>query len=144
MKKNKKIFTFNQKKLKNWFFYWLTVSISFLILVFLITSTWIAASLQQQCDTAKSKYEGDCVQSLSQLVDDESNSLAERNHSIWALGQMGDSRAKEIIEKYYTGDIPQREKYNQVLSQYEMKKALNLLNGSFNVTHLVWNRKNIK
>ncbi len=87
---------------------------------------------------AQSKHEGDCVEALSKVLDDESNSFRERNFAIWSLGQIGDDRAMGVIEKYYTGDIPKREPYDEGLSQYEMKKALKLLQGGLNITHLVW------
>ena len=44
----------------------------------------------------------------------------------------------EVIEKYYTGEIPERESYDAGLSQYEMKKTLKLLGGGWNITHFVW------
>ena len=45
-----------------------------------------------------------------------------------------------MVEKYYTGVIPEREPYDLGLSQYEMKKALKLLDGGLNLTHWVWKR----
>jgi 3-isopropylmalate dehydratase small subunit len=84
------------------------------------------------------------VEALIQVVDGEDNGFSSRNHAVWALGQIGNEKAKAVIEKYYTGIIPEREPYDKGLSQYEMKKALKLLNGGLNVTHLVWKIKEMK
>lgn len=106
--------------------------------VFVVTSRGIGESVQAKCEQAKKKYGGDCVESLKESLQDEENSYRERNGAIWALGQLGDERGKEVIEGYYTGVIPEREPYDEGLSQYEMKKALGLLSGGWNATHLVW------
>lgn len=141
MNKNKKVLGFDKDKLKKWFLYWTTLTTGFLVLVFLITITLIGIDVKERCLTAQGKYEGDCVEALIQTVDGDINSLKERNYAIWALGIIGDERARPVIEKYYTGEIPDREPYDQTLSQYEMKKALKLL-GKFNPNHLFWNVDN--
>jgi len=135
---NKKILGFNKRKLKKWFLYWVALAAGLFVLVFLITITLIGIDVKERCLAAQSQYEGDCVDALAQVVDHEENSLSERNFAIWALGIIGDEKARPVIEKYYTGIIPDREPYNETLSQYEMKKALNLL-GKFNPNHLIWN-----
>jgi len=132
------LFGFEKQKLQQWFLYWILLVSGFIVLTFLITSTWIGISVRDQCQVAKGKYQGDCVEVLMQTVDDDNNSLRDRNYAIWSLGQIGDDRALPIIEKYYTGNIPDREPYDETLSQYEMKKTIKLLNGGSNWTHIVW------
>jgi len=83
-------------------------------------------------------FNGFCVGAFSMMVDDENASLQLRNYAIWSLGQIGDPRGRGVILKYYIGTIPEREPYGETLSQYEMKKALKLLDGGTNLTHLVW------
>jgi hypothetical protein len=136
MKKNEKILGFNKNKLKQWFLYWTALAAGLFILIFLITITLIGVDVKERCMSAQNKYEGDCVDALVQVVDHEENSLSERNYAVWALGIIGDEKARPVIEKYYTGIIPDREPYDKTLSQYEMKKALKLL-GKFNPNHLV-------
>lgn len=136
--KNKTIWGWSQRDLQRWFLYWVTVGLGFFILVFLITTTWIGVDVHQHCQTAQAKYSGDCVEALISAVDDPSNSLTSRNYAIWSLGQLGDSRAQTVLQKYYTGQIPEREPYNETISQYELKKALRLVNGATNITHFVW------
>ena len=108
------------------------------VFIFLITATWIGFSVREKCELAKGKYEGDCTEAMSQYLDDEQNPIGERNHMIWALGQLGEPGALPILEKYYTGDIPDREPWNSVISQYELRKAVKLARGGFNAGALVW------
>ena len=108
---------------------------------FLVSSLVIKDSVRERCYEATNQYEGDCVEALIQVVDGDMNSYSERNRAIWTLGQIGDDRGgrvKGVIEKYYTGEIPEREPYDKGLNQYEMKKALKLLDGGWNITHVVW------
>lgn len=140
MNNKKYIYGFKKDELINWFLYWIVLGVGLFILVFLVTTTWIGVSVREKCLASQSKYEGDCVESLIKTLDDENNSPRVRNYAIWALGQLGDKRANETIEKYYTGIIPDKEPYDDTLSQYEMKKALKLINGGLNITHFVWKR----
>lgn len=115
----------------------------FLITTFVLTSHWIGLDVRERCQQAKNQFEGDCVEALIQVVDSEENGFEARNYAIWSLGQLGDIRAKEVLEKYYTGEIPEREPYADGLSQYEMMKALKLVEGGFNATHLVWSPEDL-
>ena len=126
------------KKIVNWMGYWLAIGVGVFVLVFLVTSTWIGVSVRNQCLVARARYDGDCVEALIQTLQSEENSLRERNYAIWALGQMGDRRAMPVLEQFYTGKMPDREPYDQTLSQYEMKKAIKLVEGGFNITAVVW------
>ena len=112
---------------------------------FLESGWMIGESVKDKCQVAQEKYEGDlpdgkvgCVESLIQTLENGEEDLRTRNESIWALGQLGDRRALKAVKKHYTGEIPDREPYNEVLSQHEMKKAIKLLEGGFNATALVW------
>lgn len=110
------------------------------VLFFLITSAWIGYGVREDCKLARGRYgeELECVDALMAHLEDESNPYGERNSAIWALGQLGDSKALPVLESYYTGDIPDREPWNEVISQYELKKAINLASGGFNATAIVW------
>lgn len=127
------------KKYKNWFFYWAVVGAGFLILFFLVTSSWIGVSVKEKCLTATARYSRtDCILALMDQLQDENTSFRERNYSIWALGQLGDERALPLMENIYTGVIPNREPYDDGISQYELKKAINLIESGFNATAFVW------
>lgn len=107
--------------------------IVFFVLGYVVSCAWIGYSAQQMCDSAKRQYQGDCVEALLTKVQDENVSFHDRNDAIWALGQIGDARALPTIEKMYTGD-PARTKYDAEVSQYELSKAVRLLQGETNVT----------
>lgn len=53
--------------------------------------------------------------------------------AVWALGQIGDARALPVLQKYCTGNTPPRESPERVISRYELKKAIHLLRGGWNV-----------
>ena len=138
MKKEEKIGGFERKKLTQWFLYWLVLGLGMVVLIFLITSTWIGVDVRERCFTARSKYGGTCVSSLMETLRDESNSYRTRNYAIWSLGQLGDDQALPALEEMYTGIIPEREPYDEGISQYELKKAIALVTGGTNITAFVW------
>lgn len=107
--------------------------------MFFVTASQIGFGVKDICMEAKSKYEGNCEETLIKYLDDEDNSFMKRNSAIWALGQLGDPRALPVIEKYY--DEKKLEKKcnrRKHLCQYEMHKALKLLNGDLNISAFVW------
>lgn len=126
------------KNLKAKVLYLMAIGISVFCLFFFVTCSWIGYDVKKQCHDATKDYGGDCVESLTQLLNDEDRSFHERNSAIWALGQLGDSRALPILQSYYTGNIPDREPLDETISQYELKKAVNLTSGGFNMGAWVW------
>ena len=110
-------------------------------LLFIVTCILIGYDARKNCNNAQSKYEGDCVETLIQVLKDEENPYRLRNSAIWSLGQLGDSRALPILEAFYTGNIPDRESQDAGISQYELKKAINLTKGGFNITSIIWRNK---
>ena len=126
------------KTIKEKLFYAVAIGISIFLLFFFIGGTWIGYEAKDICQDAKREYGGDCVEALISLLEDENKGFRVRNNAIWALGQLGDSRALPILQSYYTGNIPNREPWNETISQYELKKAIKLASGSFNVTAFIW------
>ena len=125
------------KNLKQNLLYIAVVGISIFLLFFVITCSWIGYEVKSQCQEAKGEYSKDCVESLIELLEDKDKSYQSRNSAIWALGQLGDSRALPTLKSFYTGNIPSREPLNKTISQYELKKAINLAEGNFNISALV-------
>jgi hypothetical protein len=126
-------------KYRNLFFYWFVVGLGFFILFFLVTSTWIGVSVKEKCLIATARYsKTDCVLALMDQLQDENASNREKNYAIWSLGQLGDERALPTLKNMYTGNIPDREPYDETVSQYELKKAIKLIDGGFNATAFVW------
>jgi hypothetical protein len=120
------------------FFYTSVIGTGILLLFFIIAAVWIGHDVKTQCKLAQAEYSGDCVVALIYLLEDESRGFKPRNDAIWALGQLGDNRALPALQKYYTGIIPDGEPLNQTLSQYELKKAINLASGGLNITAVFW------
>lgn len=119
-------------------FYIGVIGVSIFILFFVIACTWIGYDVKQKCRDAKYQYGGNCTEALISLLNDSSRGFRDRNSAIWALGQLGDSNALPVLQEYYTGDIPDREPLDKVISQYELKKAVALTSGGKNITAIFW------
>jgi HEAT repeat protein len=78
---------------------------------------------------------GDRVLALLAYVECERHSLRDRNRAVWALGQLGDSRALPLLEKNYTGKPCEHSRF---LCQRELKKAIEHCRGGLNLTAYVW------
>ena len=125
--------------IKNKFFYIFAIGLSIFFLFFFITSVWIGYDAKNMCLTAKRQYKtSDCVDALIAQLEDDHQSFRSRNSAIWGLGAMGDRRALPVLQKHYTGNIPDQEPLDGVISQYELKKAINLASGGLNITAWVW------
>lgn len=116
----------------------LALGLGAFLLFFFATCVVIGNDVSNHCQAAQREYGGDCVESLISLLQDESKGFRARNSAIWALGQLGDGRAIPVLQRYYTGGIPARESLDQTISQYELKKAIQLASGGFNITAWVW------
>jgi hypothetical protein len=128
----------SQNKHLTSFFYIGAVGISIGMLFFVVVSTIITYEVKMQCVDAKAEYGRDCVDAQISLLEDENRSFRSRNSAIWVLGQLGESRALPALEKYYTGSIPVKESLDRGISQYELKKAINLAKGGLNL--IAWAR----
>lgn len=118
--------------------YLVIFAFSSVILLFSLAIIWIGVEVKSSCNRAQQMYSGNCVEALIPFVEDEDQSFQDRNTAIWSLGQLGDSKALPVLETYYTGNIPEREPLDEMISQYELKKAINLAKGGQNVTALFW------
>lgn len=127
------------KAFREKFFLVFAIGTSIFLLFFFITNVWIGYEAKRLCQEAKWEYQkNDCVEALILTLDDERQGYRTRNHAIWALGQFGDSRALPVLQKYYTGNIPDREPLDETISQYELKKAVELSSGGLNITAWTW------
>ncbi len=127
------------KNIKQKLFFLGAIGVSIILLFFVITSVWIGHDVKQQCLDAKREYDKqDCVEALLTLLNDDHRGFRARNYAIWALGELGDRKALPVLQKYYTGNIPAREPLDKMISQYELKKAVNLAGGGLNMTAVFW------
>ena len=127
------------KAIKEKLFYLFAIGLSIFFLFFFIASVWIGYDAKSMCLNAERQYRTtDCVQALIAQLDDEHQAFRSRNNAIWGLGAMGDPRALPVLQKYYTGNIPDREPLDDMISQYELKKSIDLANGGLNITAWIW------
>ena len=105
--------------------------LAFLIVAFVMICFSIRSSVKEISAEAVQQYPGDRIEALITYVDSENISLRQRNHAVWALGQIGDERALPTLEKSYTG---QPCDHDSRLCQREVQKAIKLCKGSFNAT----------
>ena len=126
------------KKIKQSILFTGAIGISIFILFFVITCTWIGFDVKTKCFDAKKEYGGSCTESLISLLEDENRGFRARNSAIWALGQLGNQNALPVLQSFYTGNIPDREPLDKTISQYELKKAINLTSGGKNITAIFW------
>lgn len=94
------------------------------LLLVVLSLLWIRVEVVTTCKFAISDYGGDCVEALEQLVVDQDRGFRNRNSAVWALGQLADPSALPTLRSVYTGNIPDREPLDQMLSQYELAKAI--------------------
>lgn len=125
-------------QLKQQLFFFLAIGASIFILFFIVCCTWIGFDVKTQCQDAKREYGGDCTEALISLLKDDDKGFGARNSAVWALGQLGDRRALPVLQSFYTGNIPAREPLDKSISQYELKKAVNLTSGGLNITAFFW------
>lgn len=110
--------------------------LAFFLLVFHVAvSLWIGSGVRDATAIALQQYEGDRVDALIQYVEAPTHTLRERNHAVWALGQLGDSRALPTVQRYYTGEPCD---HSSEVCQRELGKAKELLEGGLNITAFVW------
>jgi HEAT repeat protein len=81
----------------------------------------IRAGVAENAALAQHEFPGDRVEALIAYVDSDRHLFRERNHAVWALGQIGDSRALPVLLKHYTGAECQHDRF---LCQRELKKAI--------------------
>ena len=72
-------------------------------------------------------HPGDHVAALMDYMNAEEHSLRDRNHAVWALGQLADPRARPALEAACTGEPCD---HDRDLCQYELKKAIKRCGGT--------------
>ena len=98
-------------------------------------SVFIGRSVRATSEAAMRSYPGDAVEALVSCMADKTHTLRERNRAVWALGQLGDRRALPALREHFTG---QQCNHTNGLCQYELEKAIKLIDGGINVTAWAW------
>lgn len=125
----------NTKEIIKFLVYAGVIGLLLFIFIFFTTGAWIGYSVKEKCQVAQEDYEGDCVEALTKMVADESRSPGMRTDAVWALGQLGDERALPVLEQYYDGGPCD---HQERICQYELRKAINLINSHLNIAAFVW------
>ena len=87
---------------------------------------WFKTEINQICGYAMSRYEGDKIEALIALLDDDDQSLKTKNNAIWALGKLNDQRALPTLRRLQTGNECN---HSLFVCQRELEKAINNLEG---------------
>lgn len=102
--------------------------------ILIIIGFIINSSTRRNCIKAQNIYGGTCVTALINIVNDKNNNFRERNTAIWTLGRLRQKEALTTLKSMFTGVIPQREPYDDCISQYEIKKAILLIDKNADLT----------
>jgi hypothetical protein len=113
-----------QKKFLRYFLYFLGFFLVLFLAFVAVTYAVIFREVRNTCNSAVKTYQTNCIDSLVKVLDAPDKSIKEKNDAIWALGQIADRRSLPALKKLYTGQIPEREPLDKVISQYEIKKAI--------------------
>ena len=104
-----------------------------MILVGIVVS--IRSGLQRFSDHAIAQFPGERAEALMQVVDCDACSLEDRNHAVWALGQMVEERAISVLRKHFDGRPCQ---HTTRLCQYELRKAIRMIETRHERAGPVW------
>jgi hypothetical protein len=111
------------------------VSITLPILAFGALCFIIGSSVKGAVSNAQSSYSGDPVTALIQVATSENTGISERNRAIWALGQLGSSRAMPALQSLYTGEPCDHKK---LICQHEVEKAIQGCGEGLNIGAVFW------
>lgn len=115
----------------------LPIGLAVLILLYALACLSIGSGVRSISEEATQLYPGDKITALVAYMNSEDHSLQKRNRAVWALGQLGHKRALPALEKFYTGQACDHDKY---LCQRELKKAVRLCRGSLNIGAWTWRK----
>ena len=74
------------------------------LLVLVADGLVIGSSLRLFSRNAQSQFPGNRIEALIALVKCQSCNRRDRNHAVWALGQLDDQRALPVLESCYGGN----------------------------------------
>ena len=117
---------------------WKLLSLAFVSCLFLSyigVGIFIGGQVRETVHLAQSVEHGDPVTALLVVATSTERSVSERNSAVWALGQLGNSRALASLEELYSGENCD---HSDELCQYGLEKAIRLCRGDRNVGALVW------
>ena len=72
---------------------------------------------------------------LIEVATSDEADISDRNRAIWALGQLGSSRALPALQSLLTGGPCDHDK---LICQHEVESALKGCDGSLNIGAVIW------
>ena len=111
------------------------VMLAGLFLSYIGISFLIGHQVGEIVSAAKASSGGDSVEALLMVVNSPKTTLSVKGKAVWALGQLGDSRALATFESLYTGEPCD---HSSIVCQHELEKAIKLCQGERNISALVW------
>ena len=115
---------------------WILGVISGLVLLgYVSLSLLIGWGVRSWSNKAISQFGGDRVGALIAVVDCDTCKLSDRNHAVWALGQLCDKRALPVLRKYYTGKPCN---HMSQICQHELSKAIKWTEGNSFMLPQLW------
>lgn len=67
----------------------------------------IRSDVKMACFEAINIFEGDCVDALLQITTSVNHDYEQKNHAIWALGQLADERALPVLNEFLKFSYPE-------------------------------------
>ncbi len=115
---------------------WILASVvGILIVAYLGVSIMIGWGINKESRSAMACFAGDRIEALMALVDCQDCRLEDRNHAVWALGQLRDKRALPVLYRYRTGKPCN---HSRQICQYEISKAIRWTEGNSYMLPQVW------
>ncbi len=81
---------------------------------------WVHHCAAETATRAQAVHGGDRVEALMAFAASEEHPLQARNRAVWALGRLGDARARPLLDALYTGAECDHARF---VCQYEIEKA---------------------
>jgi hypothetical protein len=113
----------------------LAIAVGFLMIVYLGASLMIGWGINKESRSARAQFNGDRIEALMALVDCQNCRLENRNHAVWALGQLRDRRALPVLYKYRTGKPCN---HLRQICQHEISKAIRWTEGNSYMLPQIW------
>ena len=113
----------------------LAIVVGILIAAYLGVSIMIGWGINKESRSAMARFPGDRIEALTALVDCQDCKLEDRNHAVWALGQLRDKRALPVLYKYHTGKPCD---HSRQICQYEISKAIRWTEGNSFMLPQIW------
>jgi hypothetical protein len=111
------------------------IVVGILLVIYLGVSLMIGWGINKESRSAMAQFSGDRIEALMALVDCQDCKLEDRNHAVWALGQLKDKRALPVLYKYRTGKPCN---HSRQICQYEIGKAIRWTEGNSYMLPQIW------